>query len=77
MTDRSSASRPRLRWLEGRPGAETARAETEKRRVDLLSSDDWGCLLAPSSGPGARDSWQILSVHPKERKIRRRIELVE
>jgi hypothetical protein len=50
---------------EGPPAAETARAEAEKRR------ENDSCLLAP-------DDWQLLPVYdPRQRKIRRRLVLVE
>jgi hypothetical protein len=65
--------------------SEITSSELEKIRADLLAPDDWGCLLVPNDcpedwtilDPHAREPWQLLPIHPKERRIRRRIELVE
>jgi hypothetical protein len=58
--------------------------ETEKRRVadDLLTPPAWGCDLLEPTGLGdgllERGEWERLpNYNPKERKIRRRVELVE
>jgi hypothetical protein len=57
-------------------------SENGKIREGLLAPDDW-CLLAQDEPNWTildlrgREPWQLLPVHPREPRTRRRIELVE